>query len=92
MKKTCILLTLFDHIVLSPKEMFKLLKRKGMNIKLPIKAIPNGDSGVIYVGTAMSLVAKVIKKMSKGRVEGGFLSPHGDFAKDFKKAMESNGR
>ena len=43
-------LTLFDHLVLPPKEMFKLLKRKGMNVELPIKAIPNGDSGVIYAG------------------------------------------
>ena len=43
-------ISLFDHLVLSPKEMLRVLEREGLNIKLPIKAFSNGDKGVIYIG------------------------------------------
>ena len=53
MEKT-VLMSLGDHMMLSPKEMLRALKREGLNIKLPFKAFLNGDKGVIYVGKAVT--------------------------------------
>lgn len=53
-KEISIQMTLFDHLVLPPVEMLKLLRRKGLDTDLPIRAFPNGDKGVIYVGRGLT--------------------------------------
>lgn len=48
-----VLMSIFDHLVLSPKEMLRVLEREGLDINLPFKAFLNGDKGVIYVGQVL---------------------------------------
>ena len=43
-------MSLFDHLVLSPKAMLGALKKEGLNIEFPFKCFPNGDKGMVYFG------------------------------------------
>lgn len=52
-KEVSILMSHFDNLVLSPKEIFKVLRRKGLDTSSRFKAFLNGDKGIIYVGTAI---------------------------------------
>ncbi len=58
--KITISMSLFDHLVLSPKAMLGVLGKKGLDIKLPIKAFLDGDKGVIYEGSPTTAVMEAV--------------------------------